>query len=102
MRKLDFSLGKNKGADQLCSTQLISNFVFATWILQFLLFFNLKFKASSCTGRFVSDLVGNPENQFSPVGAHIVVLQIQIHELHAKCHENILMIVLTVPCEIWL
>ena len=36
MRKPDFWLGENKGADQLCSyAQLISPFVFTTWIVQF-------------------------------------------------------------------
>ena len=39
MRKPDFCLCKNKDADQLCSTaQLIGAFVFATQIVQFLLF----------------------------------------------------------------
>ena len=38
MRKPDFCLCKNKGADQLCSV---------TRIVQFLVFLNLKFQASS-------------------------------------------------------
>ena len=41
--------GENKGADQLCSVtaQLISSFVFATGIEQFLFFLNPKFRASN-------------------------------------------------------
>ena len=44
MRKLDFCLCENKGADQLCS---ISAFVFATGIVQFLFFLNPKLLAYS-------------------------------------------------------
>ena len=54
MRKQDFCLCENKGADQLCSTctskgqgQLISAFVFATRIVQFLFFLNPNFQASN-------------------------------------------------------
>ena len=46
MRKPDFCLCENKGADQLRSKQL-SAFVFATWIVQFLFFLNLEFPVSS-------------------------------------------------------
>ena len=53
----------------MVAVQLISTFVFATWIVQSLYFLNLKFPASShllgCTAWFVSDLVGNPEDRFS-------------------------------------
>ena len=43
------------------TAKLISAFVFATGIVQFLFYLNKKFQASSCacTGRFVSDLFGN-------------------------------------------
>ena len=48
MRKPDFCLGENKGADQLRGNQpLISAFVFATRIVQFLFYLNPKFQASS-------------------------------------------------------
>ena len=50
MRKFDYRLCENKGADQLCSNctaDLISAFVFATWIVQFLFFLNQKFQAFS-------------------------------------------------------
>ena len=69
---------ENKGADQLCVTaQLISTFVFATRIVQFLFFINLKFQESihllyRRTGRFVSDLVGNPKDRFSRVAAQLI------------------------------
>ena len=47
-RKPDFCLCKNKGTDQLCrNCQLISAFVFATQILQWLFFFNPKFQPFS-------------------------------------------------------
>ena len=49
--------------------KLIRAFVFATKIVQSLYFLNPKFQVSShlsgCTARFVSDLVGNPEDWFS-------------------------------------
>ena len=77
MRKLDFCLYENKGADQLkfaVTAKLISAFVFATWIVQFLFFLNPTFKLlacfCNCTGRFVSDLFGNPEDQFFRVATH--------------------------------
>ena len=51
----------------------ISAFVFATKILQCLLFFNPKLQACFCDfmGWFVSDLVGNPNCWFSHAKAHI-------------------------------
>ena len=62
---LCFLSKQSAGADQLAS--LISAFVFATQIVQFLYFLNPKFSASSgsrhlffaCAARFVSDLFGN-------------------------------------------
>ena len=44
MREPTKCFGENKGADQLCSN---SAFVFATQIVQYLLYFNSKFQASS-------------------------------------------------------
>ena len=46
MRKPDFCLCNDKSADQL-TVKLISAFVFATQMVQFLFFLNLKFQASS-------------------------------------------------------
>ena len=62
MRKPDFGLCKNKGADQLCSA-----FVFAIRIVQSLFFLNFKLLA----GRFVSDRVENPVDRFSRVAGHM-------------------------------
>ena len=55
--------------------KLISAFVFATRIVQSLYFLSPKFQASSIfcgfTARFVSNLVGNPEDRFSHTEAQI-------------------------------
>ena len=48
MRKPDFCLGENKGADQLRGNREADHaFVFATRIVQFLFYLNPKFQASS-------------------------------------------------------
>ena len=70
MRKPDFCICKNKGADQLHGNHADDQFLcFAMWIVQFLYFLNPKFQASShllyLYSPFVSDLVGNPEDMFS-------------------------------------
>ena len=52
------------------TAQLISAFVFATGIEQFL-FFKLLAIFFSCTGRFVWDLVGTPEDRFTRVAAQM-------------------------------
>ena len=79
MIKPNFCLCKNKGAGQLCSnytTQMTNTFVFAIRTVQCLFFFKPNFKLltifCSCTGRFVSDLVGSPNDRFSHVTAHII------------------------------
>ena len=65
MGKPTICIGENKGADQLCGNrvQLISDLVFATRIVQFLLYLTLKLKLLACfysyTGRLVSDLLGH-------------------------------------------
>ena len=73
VRKPEFCLCENKGADQL---RLCFRYTDRTISLL------LKSEISSfwvcfcdCTGRFVSDLVGNPEDRFSRVAAHIIKLQ---------------------------
>ena len=60
------------------AAKLISAFVFTTRIVQFLLYLNAQnFKILAlfcdCTGRFVSGLVGNPEDHFPCVVAHILL-----------------------------
>ena len=61
MGKPTICIGQKKG---VVTAKLISAFVFATRIVQFLFYLNPKFQASSSflcagTGRFVSDLFGN-------------------------------------------
>ena len=64
MRKPEFCLCENKGADQLRSNcfsfSYIQNFKLLACICE-------------CTGRFVSDLVRNPENWFSHVMAQMSI-----------------------------
>ena len=72
-----FAYAKTKAQISCAVTaKLISAFVFATRIVQPLFCLNPKFQASSffcdCTDRFVSDKVGNPENRFSRVAAHLI------------------------------
>ena len=58
-----FAYAKTKSQISCAVTaQLIIAFVFVTQIVQFLFFLNPNFQAifCRCTGRFVSDLVGNP------------------------------------------
>ena len=78
MRKPDFCTCKNKDADQLCSY-----FVFATRFVQFL-FLNRNFKLLAClcecSGWLVYDMVGDPEDHFSHVMAHLIVT-LCIHKL---------------------
>ena len=69
-----FAYAKTKAQISCAVTaKLISAFVFATRIVQPLFCLN---PASSffcdCTDRFVSDMVGNPENRFSRVAAHLI------------------------------
>ena len=59
MRKPDFCLGENKGADQLRG-KLISAFVFATRIVYFLFFLYPKFQASSLLLRLYSPVCVGP------------------------------------------
>ena len=77
MRKPDFCLCENKGADQLRSNceadqRLCFRYSDSTILL---LLIAKTFKPLACfchcTGRFVSDLVGNPEDRFSRVAAHL-------------------------------
>ena len=73
MGKPTICICENKGADQLRSI------IFATQIVQFLLYLYPKFQDSffcGCTGWFVSDLVGNPEDRFSGVTAQVASDQV--------------------------
>ena len=72
MRKPVFHICENKGADQLCS-----NFVFATWTVQFLFFLNPKFPASSLLLCLYNSVcvrpVRKPNLWFSHDGAQICI-----------------------------
>ena len=83
MGKPTICIGENKDADQLCgSREMISAFVFATRIVQFLFYLNPKFQASSsflCLYRSVCVRpVRKPHCQFSHEAA-------QINNLTAVC-----------------
>ena len=76
MRKPDFCLCENKGADQLCSNCTADlRLCFRYSDSKFLLFLNPKFLVSSifsdCVGQFMLDLAGNTD-WFSCVVAHII------------------------------
>ena len=77
MRKLDLCLSENKGVNQLRGNREADQrlcFGYSVCTIRLLLKIrNLKILACfcDCTGRFVSDLVGNPEVWFSPVTAHV-------------------------------
>ena len=73
MRKLSFCICENKDADQLRGN---SAFVFATWIVQYLYFINLKFQASSHLQQLYSLVCvrpgQNPHCWFSHFAAQMV------------------------------
>ena len=71
--KTGFCLGENKGTDQLRSNhsaklhgQYNNSSTYTRYLKILALFCGYK-----STGRFVSDLVGNPEDRFSRVAAHM-------------------------------
>ena len=73
-----FAYAKTKAQISFAVTaKLISAFVFAPRIVQFLYFLKPKFPGfnlaifCACTVRFVSDLGGNPEGRFSGLATHI-------------------------------
>ena len=76
MRKPAFCICENKAADQLCGNRTADQrLCFRYKDVQSLFFLNPKFKPPTifcgCTDRFVSDLVGDPEDRFSHNKAHI-------------------------------
>ena len=75
MRKPDFCLGENKGADQLRGNREADQrlcFRYTDSTISLLLKSETCF--CDCTGWFVSDLVVNPEDRFSRVAAQISLL----------------------------
>ena len=76
MRNLDFCICKKKEADQLRGNRKADQrLCFRYTDSTIPLFLKSNFKPLSifcgCTARFVSDLVGNPEDRFSHNKAHI-------------------------------
>ena len=91
MRKMAFCICENKDADQHAVTaKLISAFVFATRIEQSFYFLNFKPLVifCGCTARFVSDLVGNPEDRFSHNEAHLMPSAGAISQLAMVAYKN--------------
>ena len=92
MRKPAFSICENKGADKLhnnCAAdqRLYFRYTSSSQILNFkpLAFY------CGCTFRFVSDLVGNPEDRFSHDAGHIAYqysVETGLIRLN-RCYENI-------------
>ena len=75
MGKPTICIGENKGADQLrsnCEADLISAFVFATRIVQFLFYLNPKFQASSSFLCLYSLVFVGPVRKLSHEVAHIL------------------------------
>ena len=64
--------------------------VFATRIVQFFFYLNPKFQVltifSDCIGRFVQDPVGNPEDRFSRVAAHILACILNKRNICSTMH----------------
>ena len=76
MRKPDFCHGKNKGADQLCSdctTDQRLCFCYMDSTIPLLPKLEIS-NFCSCPGGFVPDLVGNPDERFSHIAAHLMNL----------------------------
>ena len=61
---LFMTYANNKGADQSAHLP-VCTLLFAAWIVLYLYFLYLKFKACSWAGRFESYLVENPKDRFS-------------------------------------
>ena len=73
MRKRFFAYGKTKTQIIFAVTaKLISAFVFATRMVSI---FKPLAILCGCTARFVSDLVGNPEDRFSHNEAQLDIIQ---------------------------
>ena len=82
MRKPAFRISINKAADQLCGyraadQRLCSYYIHVDSTIPLLLkskYFKTLALFSDCAARFVSDLVGNPEDGVSRFMAHMILL----------------------------
>ena len=77
MRKPDFCICKNKGADQLCSNctadqPLCFRYTVSMSSPTYTQNFKVLAFLCDCTYQFMSDLIGNPEDRSSRDAAHIV------------------------------
>ena len=90
MRNPVFCICDNKSIQIICtaSVQLISAFVFASWLLQSLYFLHLKYQVPSdllgLHSPVWSGLVRNPEDRLSRDEPHIK----PFHEIYEPCYEN--------------
>ena len=92
MRKPATCIGENKDADQLCTAQLISAFVFATQIVQYLFHFNPKFHSVTvqpvCVGPgrkpklLVFSCTGSGYFNRDPTLFHICKSYLKVHNVH--------------------
>ena len=73
MRKPAFCICKNKDTDREADQRLCFRYTESTIPLLPILNFKPLAIFCGCTVRFVSDLVGNPEDRFSHNDAHMVV-----------------------------
>ena len=91
-------IGENKGTDSFAVTaKLISAFVLATRIVQFLYFLNPNFQPLTifcdCTGWFMSDLVGT---QIVGFPTHRLILKLYTL-MHNKCKSSRIFLQLICP-----
>ena len=94
MRKSDFCLYENKGADQLRSNceadqRLCFRYTDSTMppLLKFIQSFKLLACYCDCTGRFVSNMVGNLEDRFSRVAAQIAKVNFPYSTQHVEMQQ---------------
>ena len=91
MRKPTFCICENKGADQRAAHQHLCfrNMDSTIPLLSTSEILNLWRRLAifcDCTARFVSDLIGNPEDRFSHDGAHMLD---RSHSQRPVCNENL-------------
>ena len=94
MRKPDFWLCENKGADQLCSNCTSDQHLCFRYTDRTIspLLINPKFQASSLFLRLYRpepELAGNTKVQFSPIAAHMIG---EMHEIENTCDDNSIML----------
>ena len=99
MRKPTFCISETKYPDQLCcNCKLISAFVFALRIVQFLLFLNPKFPGSShllCLNSLVCvKPIRKPQCWFSYEAAHIAFKKLRSFWLCEKMCESMIQVLI--------